>query len=301
VTSKPNSLFAVAQASYVPPSPYLCRIRDVVYQEAGIFFPDNKLRFLEDRCTRRMEQIAVANVREYCEFLTRRPERRAELLNLLNEITVGETCFFRNQSQLDALRRIVLPKIVEARANISARHLRIWSAGCSTGEEPYSLAMMLLEEQAGVLKNYTFEIQATDINENSLFQARQGVYGDYSLRNVKEYYRQKYFVPADNSLKVSSQLESVVTFSRLNLLDQSRMVFMRGMDAIVCCNVLIYFDADAKRKAVQNFYDNLLPHGYLLLGHAESLYGISEQFRLIHLPSATAYVKADRPKEASKP
>jgi chemotaxis protein methyltransferase CheR len=294
VTSKLNSPFAAALAPETPPSPHLCRIRDVIYQEAGIFFPDNKLRFLEDRCGRRMEQIAVPSVREYCEVLNRGASRRTELLNLLNEITIGETSFFRNQAQLEALRKIVLPKILEARGKAPRRHLRIWSAGCSTGEEPYTLAMLLLEEQAGSLKDYTFEIQASDLNENSLLRARQAVYEEYSLRNAKEYYRQKYFDTVDNGWRVSARLQSLVTFSRLNLLDHARMVFMREMDLIFCCNVLIYFDGDSKRKAVQHFHDNLLPHGYLFLGHAESLYGISDAFRLVHLPKTTAYVKTDR-------
>jgi len=119
-----------------PPDPFLVKIRDLIYQVAGIFQPDNKLRFLENRCQRRLKELRVATLREYYECLTVKPIRQAELVSLLNEITIGETCFFRNLPQLDALRKVVLPAVIEAKSKLPMRHLRIWSAGCSTGEEP---------------------------------------------------------------------------------------------------------------------------------------------------------------------
>src|SRR5437879_1678523 len=151
-----------------PPEPNLVRIRDLVYRVAGIFHPDNKLRLLQDRCGRRMKELKVQTFREYFECLTVRPLRQAELTALLNEITIGETCFFRNRPQLDALRRIVIPNILAAKSNFPQRRLRIWSAGCSTGEEPYTLRMLQLEEGDSQLKNWIVEILATDINERSL-------------------------------------------------------------------------------------------------------------------------------------
>jgi chemotaxis protein methyltransferase CheR len=231
---------------------------------------------------------------EYFECLTVKPNRQAELVALLNEITIGETCFFRNLPQLDALRNIVLPHILEARAKMPLRHLKIWSAGCSTGEEPYTLSMVLLEETAGRLKDWTFEILATDLNERSLAHAKQGIYGTYSTRNLTPYYREKYFTPKEEALQVGPEAKANVSFNRLNLFDNARMAFMKGLDLIFCCNVLIYFDGVSKRQVIQHFYNDLLAHGYLFLGHSESLYGISEDFRLIHLPSATAYVKAEK-------
>src|SRR5947199_5121423 len=128
-----------------PPDPSLVQIRDLVDQVAGIFQPDNKLRFLEDRCVKRMQAVGVKSFREYYECLTIKPIRQAELIALLNEITIGETCFFRNQPQLDALRHVVVPKITEAKAKLPFRRMRIWSAGCSNGEEPYTLSMLLRE------------------------------------------------------------------------------------------------------------------------------------------------------------
>lgn len=276
------------------PNPHLVKIRDLIYQVAGIFQPDNKFRLLEDRCGKRMQVLGVKTLADYYECLTIKPIRQAELVALLNEITIGETCFFRNQPQLDALRNIVLPKILEARAKIPIRHLKIWSAGCSTGEEPYTLSMLMLEETAARLKDWTFEILATDLNERSLAHAKHAVYGTYSTRNLPAYYRQKYFLGKDDALQVTAEVKSKVSMNRLNLFDDARMAFMKGIDVIFCCNVLIYFDGVSKRRVIQHFYNDLLPHGYLFLGHSESLYGISDDFRLVHLPSATAYVKSEQ-------
>jgi chemotaxis protein methyltransferase CheR len=276
-----------------PPSPHLVKIRDLIYQVAGIFQPENKLRLLEDRCSKRMEVLAVHTLQDYYDCLTVKPIRQAELIALLNEITIGETCFFRNPPQLDALRNIVLPKIVEARAKLPLRNLKIWSAGCSTGEEPYTLSMIMLEETAGKMKGWNFEIVATDLNERSLAHAKHGIYGNYSTRNLPPFYK-KYFTPRGEDMQVTAEVKAKVTFNRVNLSDDSKMAFLKGIDLVMCCNVLIYFDPASKKRVIQHFYNNLLPHGYLFLGHSESLYGISDDFRLVHLPSTTAYVKSEK-------
>ena len=284
----------VASPQTGPPDPELVRLRDLIYQTAGIFHPDSKLRLLMDRCSRRMKALNIASPREYFECLTTKPSRQAEMVALLNEITIGETCFFRNQPQLDALRQVVLPKIVQAKAKLPIHRLRVWSAGCSTGEEPYTLSMLLLEEGKGQLKDWTIEILATDLNERSLAHAQAAIYGTYSTRNLTPFYRQKYFSPVEAQLQVQPAARACVTFSRLNLSDSARMTFMKSLDLVFCCNVLIYFDLASKRKVIQHFYNNLLPHGYLFMGHSESLYGVSNDFRLVHLPGSTAYVKGER-------
>jgi chemotaxis protein methyltransferase CheR len=276
-----------------PPSPQLAQVRDLVYQAAGIFQPDEKLRQFEDRCQKRMQALGVSSLRDYYQYLTVKPTRQAELVSLLNEITIGETFFFRNQPQLDALRNVVLTRIVEARKKMSLRHIRIWSAGCSTGEEPYTLSIMLMEELAGRLQGWTFEIVATDLNERSVAHAKAGLYGNYSTRNLTPEITKKYFSPAGENLQVNTQVKTHVSITRVNFLDDSRMVFLKGFDVIMCCNVLIYFDVQSKRRVIQHFYNNLLGHGYLFLGHSESLYGVNDDFRLVHLPSATAYVKPE--------
>jgi chemotaxis protein methyltransferase CheR len=288
-----------------PLEPELVRIRDVIYKVAGIFHPDTKLRLLQDRCGRRMKELGIATLREYSECITWRPDAQVELIALLNEITIGETSFFRNQPQLDALRRIVIPNIIEAKTNVPLRKLRLWSAGCSTGEEPYTLRMLTLEETSGRLrerlKEWSIEILATDLNERSLAQAQEGVYGAYSTRNLTPVYRAKYFNQQGDKLQVNALARSNISFSRLNLSDDSRMTFTKSMDVIFCCNVLIYFDLASKRRVIQHFFNNLLPHGYLFLGHSESLYGVNDDFRLVHFPGATAYVKGEPAIPGGKP
>jgi chemotaxis protein methyltransferase CheR len=276
------------------PSAALLQIRDVIYTTAGIFQSDNKIQVLEARCQKRMQALGVSTLGEYYQCLTSRPMHHDELVSLLNEITVGETCFFRNRPQLAAIRKIVLPRVMENRSKIGLRHIRVWSAGCSTGEEPYSLAMILLEEAQDRLKDWTFEVIATDINENSIVFAQEGRYGDYSVRNLDAQTLQRHFAPEQGKFLVKPAVKSAVSFKRINLFDDSRMMVMKGMDIILCCNVLIYFDATSKKRVIQHFSTNLFPHGYLFLGHAESLFGTSDDFQLVHLPSATAYVKAEK-------
>jgi chemotaxis protein methyltransferase CheR len=205
-----------------PPDPELVRIRDLIYQEAGIFHPDTKLRLLFDRCAQRMKELKASSLREYFEHLTLKPTRQAELIALLNEITIGETCFFRCQPQLDAVRQIILPKIVAAKAGLPVRRLRIWSAGCSTGEEPYTLSM-IMQEESQQFHDWTIEIFATDLNERSLAHARNATYSADSTRRVTPLYQQKYFGPVGEELQVHPLARKCVTFTRLNLSDDAHM------------------------------------------------------------------------------
>jgi len=287
----PTGLAAQAAAAQ---NPHLRKIRDLIYQVAGILQPDHKLQFLEDRCGRRLQQLKITSLRAYYDCLTMSSVRDDEMKELLNEITIGETCFFRNSPQLDALRTVVLPAILKNKSHLAYRHLRLWSAGCSTGEEAYTLAILLLQEREGTLKNVNMEVVATDLNLRSLEAAQAGVYGDYALRNVNPLMRQKYFIPAGERLAVKPEVKSLVKFSRLNLMDDARMTFMKGMDVIFCCNVMIYFDGVVRKRIVQHYYNNLLPNSYLFVGHAESLYGINNDFHLVHFPGATAYFKAEK-------
>jgi chemotaxis protein methyltransferase CheR len=203
-----------------------------------------------------------------------------------------QTGKFRSMPQLDALRRIILPQIVESKAKLGFRRLRLWSAGCSTGEEPYTLAMLLIEEAQSLLKGWTFEIAATDLNERSLETAKAGVYGDYGLRNTPDRYKRRFMTPDGANFRVNDEVKSVITFSRVNLQDDSKMLFMKGMDIMFCCNVLIYFDGASKSRVIHHFFSNLVPGGYLLLGPTESLFQVNDEFRLVHFPLATAYWKA---------
>ncbi len=272
--------------------PAYLKIRDVIYQISGIYQPEEKLYLLASRCARRMNAVKAKTPAEYLEHLTVRGNREAELRLLLNEITIGETYMFRSPPQLEALRNVILPQIMQAKSTWGLKRLHLWSAGCSTGEEPYTLAMFLLEESEKMLAGWTFEILATDLNDNSLAVAKAGIYGEYALRSTTELLRKKYFRPYDDKrAQVTDQLKSLIRLERVNLNDDSKMTFLKGMDIILCCNVLIYFDLSSKRKVIQHFYSNLLPGGYLFLGHAESLYQVDDRFHLVHFPGTIGYWK----------
>jgi chemotaxis protein methyltransferase CheR len=267
------------------------QIRDLVYKVSGIYKAEEKIYLLAAACERRMKQIEAKSAREYWEHLTAHPSRDGELRQLLNEITIGETCLFRSQPQLDALRKVILPEIVKEKNKQMTKRLRLWSAGCSTGEESYTLAMNMMEESEGLLKGWTVEILATDLNDRSVETAKAGVYGDYAVRATPDYFKRKYFVEADKKLQVKPEVKKLVTVSRLNLQDDSRMLFMKGMDLIFCCNVLIYFDGPSKAKVINHFFTNLNFGGYFFLGTSESLLNLNDKFHLVHFPGAIAYWK----------
>jgi chemotaxis protein methyltransferase CheR len=272
--------------------PVYRQIRDLVYKVSGIYKAEEKLYLLADGCARRMKQLSVRTPREYWDHLTANPNRDGELRHLLNEITIGETCLFRSQPQLDALRKVILPEIVAEKTKRIIKKLRIWSAGCSTGEEPYTLAMNMLEESNGLLKGWTVEILATDLNDRSVETAKVGIYGDYALRSTTDYFKRKYFTTVDEKkLQARPEVKKMITFSRLNLQDDSRMLFMKGMDLIFCCNVLIYFDVASKSKVINHFFSNLNLGGYFFLGTSESLMKLNDRFHLVHFPGAIGYWK----------
>ena len=271
--------------------PAYLKIRDLIYRVSGIYHSEQKLYLLVSSCNRRMSACKAASPLQYLDYLTTRPNRDAELRLLLNEITIGETYMFRHPAHLEALHSVILPQIMQARSAIGTKRIRLWSAGCSTGEEPYTLAIFLLEEKEKQLAGWDFDILATDLNSNSLEAARAGIYGEYALRNTAGTLRRKYFLEAGTKFRVNDLVKSHVRFDRVNLSDASRMVFFKGIDVIFCCNVLIYFDVASKRRVVQHFYTNLVPGGYFFLGHAESLFHVDDSFRLVHLPGTTVYWK----------
>lgn len=291
----PNAAAVAKVSSEQAPVPAaLLQIRDLIYQTAGIFYANHKIRLLEVRCVKRMTALGVGSLREYHACLTSTAMRHAELISLLNEITVGETYFFRNRQQLEAIRNVVLPHIVEAKMKHHVRQIKIWSAGCSTGEEPYTFAIALLEEANRRLKGWQLEVLATDLNERSIAFAQVGEYGEYSVRHMEDAFLKKYFIAGKEKFVIRPAVKSMVSFKRLNLFDDAQMAEIKGIDIVVCSNVLIYFDAVSKRRVIGHFHNSLFNQGYLFLGQAESLFGINDQFALVHLPSATAYMKSRR-------
>jgi chemotaxis protein methyltransferase CheR len=275
-----------------PIDPIYRKIRDLVYNASGIYQLEEKLHLLGEASGRRMKEIGVATPGDYWDRLTADSSREGEIRNLLNEITIGETCLFRSQAQIDALRKVILPEFLAQQAKQTAKRLRLWSAGCSTGEEAYTLAMSMLEERESRLKGWQVKIAATDLNDRSLEAAQAGIYGEYALRNTPDYFKWKHFVQVDeNRFQVRPEVKKLVTFSRLNLKDDAQISSMKDVDVILCCNVLIYFDGPSKSRVVEHFFNNLNFGGYFFLGMSESLFRLNDQFHLVHFPGTAGYWK----------
>jgi len=268
------------------------QLRDYIYNVCGIYFHSSKKYFLESRLARRMETTGCKTHADYYQYVRSPATGRAELSKLLDEITTNETCFFRNMPQLNALENKLLPEIVATKSKIGFKKLRIWSAGSSSGEEAYTMAMILLEKRATILKDWIIEIVGTDINETVIAQAKEGVYNSYSVRNTPDFYRKKYFKEESGGRFVlSPDVKKLATFQQLNLYDDNKMLFMKSFDFIFCANVLIYFDTASKSKVVQHFYNNLQPYGYFFVGQSESLHGVNDKFKTVHFPGGFAYNK----------
>jgi chemotaxis protein methyltransferase CheR len=266
------------------------QLRDFIYNVCGMYFHTSKKYFLENRLARRMEATGTKTCQDYY-LLLKSLQGSGELKFLLDEITTNETYFFRNIAQLAALENKLLPEVIAIKNKMEFRKLRIWSAASSSGEEAYTLAMILLEKRTTLLKDWIIEIVGTDINETVLAQAREGVYNAYSVRNIPDAYRRKYIREENGKFILSPEVKKGVTFNKLNLYDDSKMVFMKSFDFIFSANVLIYFDAASKSKVVQHFYNNLQPYGYFFVGQSESLHGVNDKFKTVHFPSGFCYKK----------
>lgn len=266
-------------------------LRDFIYTICGMYFHATKKYFLENRVARRMEETGTKAYEDYFQLLKISQGSSGELTSLLNEITTNETYFFRNASQCTALENKLLPEILDIKDKMGFRKLRIWSAASSSGEEAYTLAMILLEKQATVLRDWDIEIIGTDINEKVIAQAKAGIYGAYSVRNIPDMYRRKYIREDNGTFILSPEVKKLVTFNKLNLYDDAQMVFMKSFDFIFCANVLIYFDSASKSKAVEHFYNNLQPYGYFFVGQSESLHGVNDKFKTVHFPGCFGYKK----------
>ena len=261
-------------------------LTEFIYQKTGLRFAAGKEYYLNARVGKRLQELGVDNFRQYFNFLRfGSPEKELELL--INSITVNETYFFREYNQLKCFAEEVLPLL--AKELKAGERLKVWSAGCSSGEEPYTLAIILTEmlEVSGI----NFEVHGTDINTLALHKAKKGCYEKRSLREMPEEYLQKYFLPKDALYQVRPQLKEHVHLYQLNLKDEKAMEAMRGFHSIFCRNVLIYFDDQSRREAALGFYRALLPGGFIFLGHSESMGRISNLFKPLRFKEAIIYQK----------
>ena len=272
----------------IPLEPEVFRlIRDFVRDYCGIFFDDHSQYLMEKRLSRRLRSYHFSNFRDYYRHLLYHRNRDEELASIIDILTVNETYFFREQNQLKAFTEEILPEL--KKTNREKKRLKIWSAGCSTGEEPYTIAMLVLE--TGGFHSWNIEIFGSDINQRVLQVARSGIYRKNSFRTTEQYYLRKYFREEDSLFTISDTVKQHVNFSHLNLLDPVKTKLAGTVDVIFCRNVLIYFDYPSRKKVIEMFYDRLGDGGYLLLGHAESLINISTAFTLKHLKYDMVYQK----------
>lgn len=249
------------------------KFHDFLILHSGLHFERRNIKALERGLTSRMTALRISSYDYYFDYLCKNMEHRQELQKLLQHLTVGETFFFRYHAHFEVLRRCVLPQLVGA---AQQKKLRIWSAGCSTGEEPYSIAMSIMESIPS-WKKLDIKIIATDINSRSLSRAREGVYNDWKVRVTEKQYLEKYFKRIGESYLVRDEVKALVEFSYVNLQTLPLPADER-FDIIFCRNVMIYFTTATTRKLVESFAVSLHKEGYLFLGHAETLAHISSKF-----------------------
>ncbi|HEX9983184.1 MAG TPA: protein-glutamate O-methyltransferase CheR [Thermoanaerobaculia bacterium] len=262
-------------------------LRDQIYKRTGMWFADSSKYLLQKRLSPRARELNFDSFQKYFYFLQYDPRAETEFDQIYDLVTTNETYFFREPAQLTAFIEEIVPEVLARKA---IKKVRIWSAGCSSGEEPYSLAILL--QEAGWYEHATFEIFASDINQQVLSKARKGLYRESAFRATNPTLREKYFVREnEGAWKVRDEVRNHVSFGRLNLYDEARVSLLGHLDVILCRNVIIYFDDASKRVVVSNFYNRLVDGGYLLLGHSESLISLSTQFKLKHLKHDMVYQK----------
>lgn len=265
--------------------------RKFIYESCGIFFQDNKKYLLESRLQKRISFLGLQSFDDYLDYVKFHPSRQGEMRYLYEAITINETFFFRNQPQLDALISTIIPEAIKNPNKVSKNKIRIWSAAASSGEEAYSIAMVLNDLIKPKFPFLDFEIVGTDINQAMIETAKRGIYREYSVRNTPPYYLKKYFKTNGNTFEIDPNIRNMVSFKVMNLYDDISMRAMLNFDIIYCANVLIYFDLKSKIKVVSHLYNSLYKGGYLFIGYSETLHGISKAFKLVSFPKTIGYKK----------
>jgi chemotaxis protein methyltransferase CheR len=281
----------------VPASPVMTheefgKFSEFFYRKTGIQFQDSKKYYVERRIADRVRETGSETFRDYFTMI-RFQASGAELQLLVNAMTVNETYFLREDYQFDALVNGILPDVARRKASNSP--IRIWSIPCSSGEEPYSIAISILErwDQADA---WNIEILASDIDSKILQEARAGLFGARSVSKVSASLKSKYFVPRPNgNFQISDDLRGSIDFSLVNVIDPVQTRRFRNIDVIFCRNMLIYFDDIGRRQTVEMFFDALAPGGYICLGHSESMSRMSSVFLPRKFGDTLVYQKPGSP------
>ena len=256
--------------------------RKLIYDSSGITFSETNRSILDSRLKERLRDMNLDNLDAYYKIITSDKE---EFKVFLDSITTNLTRFFRNQPHFDALINYVIPHVIENKKKTCDTKVRIWSAGCSTGEEPYTLAMLLKDKLPAP---YTFEIIASDISLKSLMVGQQGFYPESRISGIPQNYLASYFTKTDKGYQVKPDLMKTIKFDYHNLRYD---MGARNLDIVFCRNVLIYFDEAAQKNTIDNFWKSMAKNSYLFIGHSESLFGMDTKFEFLKTPWACLYQK----------
>jgi chemotaxis protein methyltransferase CheR len=263
-------------------------LRDLVNEYAGLSYDDDAMYAFDRRLGERVVALELNTFDEYYKYLRFNIRGPAELEDAVDLLTTKETYFFRQEYQLRAFEQELLPRL--AKANESRRRISVWSAGCSTGEEAYTLAMII--HRSGLFEGWEVRVIGSDISKRNVAHARRGSYRPSSFRVMADDVRRAYFTQGpDGSESVVDEIKRMCHFGQLNLLDGARAAIVGRVDAIFCRNVLIYFDLRSRRRVIDSLYERLVPGGYLLLGHSESLLNVTTAYELVHLEEDLEYRK----------
>jgi chemotaxis protein methyltransferase CheR len=264
------------------------KLMELFRQEAGLAFTDEYVTVLERRLRERLLALDMRSFSQYLDHL-RSPGGAREMEEALEVVTTHETYFFREEYQLRAFRDEVLPTL---RSVLDGRkRLSLWSAGCSTGEEAYTLAMVVAESR--LFDGWEVRVFGSDLSRKCIAAARRAVYGKAAFRVVPKEFRNAYFVEEPEGTRPAPAIRALCTFGQINLLYPDRSAVVGRVDAIFCRNVLIYLDTDARRRVIDTLYERLAPGGYLMLGHSESLLNVTSAFEVVHLKEDLVYRKRD--------
>lgn len=260
-------------------------LQDFIYQKSGMFFPVSRKNYIEQKIAKRMEALRYPNFSQYLEVL-KKELIRTEIIKLFNEITVNETFFFRDRPQLEVLEKHIFPEL----ASKGKKAVNVLSAGCSSGEEAYTLSIILREKYP----QFSFNVFGIDISDLVIAKAVRAEYTQYAVRFVPPNLLKKYFNHLPNgNFKFRDEYKNGVTFKKLNLMEMDDISTRARFDVVFCRYVLIYFDKESKQKVINSFYDKTAENGYLILGNSESLFSISSNFKMLHFPSAIIYHRRD--------
>lgn len=262
-------------------------LAELLRSHCGLHFGNESRYLLERRLGRRLADLGLRSFTSYHYALRSDATGEGELAWAIDNLTTNETYFLRERQQLEALVQEIIPSLQARRGGRGAGPVSIWCAGCSSGEEPYSIVMLAVE--AGIEPGRDLRVYASDISRQMLHKARRGLYREASFRQTESWLRQKYFHEKDGHFRIADEIKKHVNFAHLNLLDEKRVALLGVLDVVLCRNVIIYFDLETKRRVVRTFHDKLRPGGYLLLGHSESLINLSTDFELKHLRHDMVY------------